>query len=105
MYSIEKKEKLQAFPTTVHFEGKDLWVRATIRPRIDPPHLSIDAGNKFFYARPARVETFHLFDDDAEDVTDYYCWMQRDYEAIKAIILDHYLHPARDPLMVMEAAG
>ena len=100
MDSIEKKVKLQAFQTVIEFEGHDIGVKAAIRPRIDPPHVSIDAGNLFFYARPARVEGFRLFDDDAEDVTDYYGWFERDREAIKAIILDHYLHPERNPLLV-----
>lgn len=98
------KETTQTYLTVIGFEGHDLGVKAVILPRVDPPHVSIDAGNKFFYARPARVMSFCLFDDDGEDVTDYYGWFERDREAIKAIVLDHYLHPEYDE-MKMEVAG
>jgi hypothetical protein len=102
MDSIEKGHSVQPYPTVIHFEGIDLGVKAYIRPRVDTPHVSYDAGNRKFYARPAVVVSFSLYDEEGEDVTVYYCWMQRDREAIKSIILDHYQHPERDPLMVPE---
>ena len=86
--------------TAIYFNGRDYGVKAQVLPRVDPPHVSYDAGNYRWYARPAKVESYRLFDDEGEDVTDA-VWLAKDIEAVRAIILDHFTHPERDPLMVV----
>lgn len=88
------------FLTVITFDGRDYGVKAQVLPRVDQPHVSYDAGNRYWYARPAKVVSYKLFDDDGEDVTDT-VWLAKDIEAVRAIILDHFTHPERDPLMVV----
>lgn len=90
MYFTTRKDKVQGFEDIIHFDGRDLNVKAAIIPARHAPHVSADSPRHMEPGAPARVVWYALFDDEGRDITVDYCF-DADDRAITRLILDAWV--------------